>query len=85
MNDFLPETKEGSNSYTKAFLLVLTKLVMPNYPSFTVHDVQNCCKSLDIPPQEIKRLFGLWSEQMVSQGKLKKVNGVYDDCLFLAV
>lgn len=72
----------GANSHESEFLHT-TKLLLENYPSFTLQDCIALTRGLDLPPGEVKKLFDSWTTGLVRSGRLKAIEGAYNDQIFL--
>ena len=75
--DSLPKAKEGSNSHVDDFLDI-AYIVLNAYPTFTMNDFLTLSRYKTLPAAEIKQLFGLWADKMVSLGQLEVQTGCYD-------
>jgi len=78
----LGEPDEASNSHLREFL-VAAERTLETARSFTIHDVINNAKTYDIPTEEIKYYFELWTEKLTQFGKLEAIQGCYDDTTFI--
>jgi len=74
-----PKTKrnEGKNENLKDFLKIAT-MITQNYPSFDLNTFLQLSRSLDLDASEVAGLFHDWVEQLIRDGRCRKVSGCYN-------
>ena len=79
-----PNTKDGENGHLKDFLII-ARMVVENYETFTAQDFFTLLKSKDLPAIETKTFFEAWTVKMLADGRLKKIAGAYEYEIFQVV
>ena len=83
---FLPKAREGANSYTSTFLAAVAQMLLTNYPNgFTINEAFQVSQSADLPYAETAKLFRSWTTKLLASGRLRAIEGAYDDTVFVVV
>jgi hypothetical protein len=70
------KASDGANQHVADFLKI-AKFITESYPSFDFNTFLSLGQGLAMPAAESAELFNDWTEQLVRDGRCKKIHGCY--------
>jgi len=82
IHGFTPKPDDGSNDVSLAHI---QKLLLANYPTFTIGDFRSLSANLGLEISELllaEKKFERWTAQLVKENRVRKVEGCFSVPVF---